>query len=437
MPTEPLTSSLSYLTGDLPGIGGTLKQRPEDFLVEELPLYEACGSGEHLYMFVEKRQQTTSDVVRRLAKLFGVKRSDIGYAGLKDKHAVTRQHFSVYLPDPANDEKLLGRFEFLPFNLLWSRRHTNKLRRGHLKGNRFVIHVRQVDASAAVTAQTTLDRLMALGVPNYVGHQRFGYRQNNHVLGRLLIQRQWQTFLDHMLGRPDQDRGLGTTLGREFYEAGQCKEALENWPRHLRHDRQALDALRQGRNPEQAVQAVDAQQREFLISAAQSAVFNQVLDWRVKQSGSLRFDQIAAGDLAWKHDNRSVFLVDPETAELENGPEGRVRTLEVSPSGPMWGPDMTRAQGEPARLELEALNEFGLTEAELAAADHAPVYGTRRPHRVAVSDPQVIGGADEHGPHVRVEFDLPRGAYATVVLREVMKTEDRQAAQWMSQTQGQ
>ena len=92
-----------------------LKQRPSDFVVDEQPLYEAEGTGEHLYLFIEKEQQTTTNVVRRLAKMFGVKRSDIGYAGLKDKHAITRQHFSVWLPDATRDDKYLKRFEFLPF----------------------------------------------------------------------------------------------------------------------------------------------------------------------------------------------------------------------------------------------------------------------------------------------------------------------------------
>ncbi len=160
--------TLRYLTNDLPGIGGVIKERPEDFLVDEQPLYEAKGEGEHLYLFVEKRGQTTSDVVRRVAKMFHVRRSDVGYAGLKDKQAVTRQHLSVYLPDASNDEKFLSRFEFTPFKLLWSQRHANKLRRGDLSGNRFVIYLRGVDASAAVAAKTVLDRMMETGVPNYV-----------------------------------------------------------------------------------------------------------------------------------------------------------------------------------------------------------------------------------------------------------------------------
>ena len=422
MPIPPLTASLTYLTADLPGIGGRLKERPEDFLVEEQPLYEASGSGEHLYLFVEKRQQTTSDVVRRLAKLFGVRRSDIGYAGLKDKHAITRQHFSIYLPDPKHEEKYLSRFEFLPYTLLWARRHENKLRRGHLSSNRFVILLRQVDPTAVVVARRTLDRLCTKGVPNYIGHQRFGYRQCNHLLGRSLIERQWKALLDRMLGAPEQDLGSTTAEGRALYEADDYLGALANWPRYLRHDRQALDALRQGRSTHEAVMAIESQQLEFLINAFQSAIFNKVLDQRICDP-ALPFDQLVPGDLAWKHDNRSLFAVDEATAELENAPQGRVPSKQVSPSGPMWGPNMTRASGEPGRCELAALADLQMSEADLAAVDHVPVYGTRRPLRVHLQDPDVSGGVDEHGPYIRVAFDLPRGSFATVVLREVMKTD--------------
>lgn len=429
MPTAPLTRSLAFLTADLPGIGGTLKQRAKDFRVEEIPLYPPKGSGEHLLLFIEKQQQTTSDVVRRLAKLFSVKRSDIGFAGLKDKHAITRQHFSVYLPDPSKDEKCLARFEFLPFNLIWSARHQNKLRRGHLRGNRFVIHIRDVPATSVVAAKLVLDRLVVTGVPNYVGHQRFGYRQNNHVVGKLLVQGKWQAFLDHMLGKPQPDVAASTSQGREHYERGDFKSAIECWPRHLRHDRQALDALRQGKSPREAVMAIDGQQREFLVSAMQSAVFNAVLHRRMEGHDSLAFDRLAEGDLAWKHENRSVFAVDRETAEHENGEQGRIPILAISPSGPMWGPDMMRAQGVPGKAEADALAQTGLSECALAAASHQLVYGTRRPMRVAVTNAELSGGADEYGPYVRVVFDLPRGSYATVALREIMKVEERNAAQ--------
>lgn len=422
---DPLTSHLCYVTPDIPGIGGTLKQRPADFIVDEQPLYDPEGAGEHLYLYIEKEHQTTTDVVRRLAKMFGVKRRDIGYAGLKDKHAITRQHFSVWLPDASHDEKFLKRFEFLPFRLIWSRRHANKLRRGHLKGNRFIIHVRDVDPARAVEVERYL-ALLGAGVPNYLGHQRFGYRQNNHLLGRHLIRHQWQALLDVMLGENAAEEGV-TTRGRQAYVENDYAGALDAWPRRMRHERQALDALRQGKSPEEAVMAIDAGQREFLVSAAQSDIFNQVVDCRLRVGGWTGLQQLAAGDLAWKHDNRAVFAVDETTARVENAPTGRVSTFEVSPSGPMWGAGMERATGSVGEVEIQALATAGLTTLDLETTNPVPVYGARRPLRVPVTETDVSAGSDEDGPYIRLAFALPRGSYATVVMREIMKVEKRDA----------
>ena len=96
-----LTSMLGFLSSDLPGIGGAIKLRPEDFLVEEIPLYEPAGEGEYLYMFIEKRTRTTSDVVRHIARTFWARKSDIGYAGLKDARAITTQWISLPGVEPA------------------------------------------------------------------------------------------------------------------------------------------------------------------------------------------------------------------------------------------------------------------------------------------------------------------------------------------------
>lgn len=415
------TDSLAYLTplgtGDRPGTGGVIKERPEDFLVEEQPLYEPCGDGEHLYLYIEKREQTTTDVIRRLAKMFHVRRSDIGYAGLKDKHAITRQHFSIHLPDRKNDEKYLSRIAFTNFKLLWSARHTNKLRRGHLAGNRFMIRIRQVQPTAVIHAKRTLDHLVIHGVPNYIGDQRFGYRQNNQLLGAYYLRRQWQAFLDEMLGKPGDQDPPERHEARHAYERGDFAAALEQWPRMFRHDRQALDALRQGKSPEQAVMAIDGLQREFVISSLQSAIFNQVLDRRIRDG---LFDRLVSGDLAWKHDSRAVFAVDQPTADLENAPEGRVAKHEVSPSGPMWGAGMSQPTGEPLQWERAALTAIGVDEADWMS-DHQHAPGARRPMRIFIKDPEISGGLDEHGPYIRVAFELPRGSFATMVLREIMK----------------
>ena len=413
---------LAYLLPDAPGVGGVLKERPEDFLVEEQPLYEPSGEGEHLYLFLEKREMTTHDLIKRVARDFRVSKREVGHAGLKDKHAVTRQHLSVWLPkaDAQAEAEAVQRIGHHPkVTVLWAERHANKLRRGHHGGNRFVIKVRRVEPTAILKARETLDLIAQRGVPNYIGEQRFGYRGNSATLGRLLLRGEHQAFIDELLGTPGPNDREELAVGRERFRAGDYLRALEVWPKALPYDRQALDALRQGKSLEQVIRAIAKSQRDFLISALQSAIYNTVLDRRVRDG---TWDRLVPGDLAWKHENRALFAVDEAVAEAENAPDGRVPRCEVSPSGPLWGIDMARAADAVDAAELDAIAEHDLDPALLLHENElANVTGTRRPLRIAVRDLDYSGGADEHGPYLKVSFELPRGAYATMVLREVMK----------------
>src|SRR5947209_20244135 len=132
------------LTPELPGTGGSIKQQPEDFEVEEVPAYEPAGSGEHLFLWVEKRGLGAEYFARQVARRLGVAPGEVGTAGLKDRHAVTRQWVSV----PAAAESRLTQLDGDGIALLRVSRHTNKLRPGHLRGNRFRVWIRDVDVAA-------------------------------------------------------------------------------------------------------------------------------------------------------------------------------------------------------------------------------------------------------------------------------------------------
>jgi tRNA pseudouridine13 synthase len=389
---------MRYLTHDIPGIGGVIKQRPEDFIVDEIPLYEAAGDGEHLYLLIEKERRTTTDVVRRLANIFRVRQSDVGYAGMKDKHAVTRQHFSVYLPDRSNDDRGIEQVDFAGIKVIWARRHANKLRRGHLAGNRFDIRIRQVPDDAVWHARQVVDALCRLGVPNYLGRQRFGNRQDNHHIGRLLLLGQWSAAIDMLLGQPRDDDPPHVHAARQAYERGDFSAALEQWPRNMRTERCVLNGLRQGRDAHRAARMIDLNQRRFFISGMQSAIFNHLLERRIREG---TFDHLVDGDIAFAYDGR-----DP------------------SPTGPMWGVQMRRAAGVVDQWERESLHAFDLTEDDLAGNDVADARGSRRPLRTFLADVELGDGADDHGPYVRLMMRLNRGCFATVVLDEIMKTGD-------------
>jgi tRNA pseudouridine13 synthase len=169
------------LTAGLPGCGGLLKGVPDDFVVEEIPAYPPSGEGEHLFLWVEKVGRDTLDVTRALAGALGVPERDVGYAGLKDRQAVTRQFFSV----PASAEGRLPSFALGGVRLLEARRHGNKLRSGHLRGNRFRVRIRDVRDAGAAGA--VLEQLRVTGAANYFGEQRFGRGVDNADLGRRLI----------------------------------------------------------------------------------------------------------------------------------------------------------------------------------------------------------------------------------------------------------
>lgn len=395
----------------VPAAGGVIKERPEDFLVDEIPRYEPCGEGEHVYLRVQKTNLPHNELVTHLQRHYGVRESAIGFAGMKDKLAVTQQTVSIHLPGveapPPPEHPRVG--------VLWATRHVNKLRRGHLIGNRFAIRIRKVDPLKAPQVMRHLRSLERTGIPDYYGYQRFGYRRNNHTLGLLLLRQQWEQVLVELLGTRGSPSPSHQRARRELFDAGQHAEALGLWSRGDRAERAAVAALASGATPERAVRAISPAMLAFWVSAIQSCVFNHALDRRLDEG---LLDQIIEGDVAWKHDTRRTFLAGPEEMADPEFAE-RVRRFELSASGPLPGPGMMRPTGRPAELEAASLAADGLTDADFAQIPYGG-EGTRRPYRVHVTAIDCDSGFDEHGPYIRVAFELPRGAYATVVLRELI-----------------
>lgn len=400
-----------YLTTQ-PGIGGTLKQRVDDFLVDEVPAYDPVGEGEHIYLGIEKHGVSHAEMIAVIARQFGVPREKIGFAGMKDKQAITRQTVSLHLhKDPPRLE-----LDHERMKVLWVRRHRNRLRRGHLKGNRFSIRIRDVDPIKAVSARAVLRELERAGVPNFYGQQRFGYRCNTHRLGLALLRGQWEELLAELLGTTGSPFPEHQRERRELFEQGKFREALAQWSVADRAESSVLHKLSQGFPPREACKRLDRSVKSFWVSAVQSAMFNRVLEKRLA-TGTL--GSLVQGDLAYKHDKGSVFRITPE--ELQTGElDARLASLEISPSGPVWGQGMTRAGGGVDETESEALSAFGV-ELENIPAREASLEGARRPLRVPLKLPVIDAGVDEHGGYIRLAFELPPGSYATVVAREIMK----------------
>lgn len=417
-------SAPRYLTQDIAGIGGKIKARPEDFLVEEIPLYNPSGEGEHLFMLVEKREMTTLQLRDALSKHFKVKRHAIGHAGLKDKNAITRQVFSLHVPGKAPED--FPGFIHDQASVLWVDLHENKLKRGHLKGNRFSIKVRDVDPLTVRQAKQSLDMLAKQGLPNRFGEQRFGFLNNNHLVGRALIMGDAQGVLDLILS-PYADAPSNSADARQAYVDGRFRDGFELMPKVFKIERNLLRALSNDHPPEKALKAIDPTAAGFFISAFQSAIFNHVLNTRI-ENGTM--DRLCEGDLAFVMKNRSVFAITEKELSASEGEgtpfDARMAALELSPSGPLWGTSMERAGGEIDELECSALGLAGVEPVDLATCEADTEYpmigGERRPMRIPVIDPEVEGGIDEHGAYIRCAFELPKGAFATTVMDEIMKS---------------
>lgn len=186
--TDAALRHLPCIIAELPGVGGQLKIEPQHFIVDEIPLYQPAGEGEHIYLRFTRQGWTTRGLQKRLAQLFGLKEWEIGYAGLKDKHAQVTQTFSLHLPQAELSHVQAAIEADLVLSLESIARHRNKLRTGHLQGNRFRILLQQPIAGAMPIAEKIAAALKTRGVPNYYGEQRFGFAGDNAARGREVVQ---------------------------------------------------------------------------------------------------------------------------------------------------------------------------------------------------------------------------------------------------------
>jgi len=331
-------SELPVAYGEVP-LTARLRVVPEDFIVEEILGYDTDGDGEHALLWVEKRGANTDWVARELARFAEVPPMNVGYAGLKDRHAVTRQAFSVQLPGRPDPD--WSTFPHAEVKVLAATRHGRKLKRGALRGNRFVLTLREVQGDRE-QAERVLQQIAARGVPNYFGEQRFGREGGNLAQARAMF------------------------AGRRM----------------------------------------DRDKRSILLSAARSQIFNGVLAARVEQG---TWDTALPGEIWSLAGSRSWFGPEPFDEPLAI----RLAQGDIHPSGPLWG------EGEPPSIEV-----VGALERQVAAhyADlaeglvKARMEQDRRALRLMPKDLRWRWLDDAS---LELGFELPAGAYATVVVREL------------------
>ena len=363
-----------------------IKAAPEDFIVEELPLYEPSGLGTHTYLWIEKRSLNTLDAVRRIASILGKRAADAGIGGLKDARSISRQWISFEHVSPESVAKISTLAES-NLRVLKIGLHGNKLKMGHLRGNRFIIRLRLAPQTAdapmnsvaehpgqnrsagfqpaqavAARANEVLNTLQQKSIPNYFGPQRFGRDGNNATLGKMLVQ--------------------GDTAGfAKAYAEGHGS---------------ARPAGRQLCN--------------LLVNAFQSELFNRILALRMPQIG-----QLQAGDLAYLHRNGAVFSVPSDDDARRE--QTRADAFEISPSGPLFGEKTLLASERPGELERNVLQDSGVTLKDFGRREAERQPGARRAMRIFFLERPSVE-EDAHG--VVLRFALPTGSYASVVLREIV-----------------
>jgi len=401
---------MPLLTDGIGGTGGVIKSQCEDFVVEEVPLYQPCGEGTHSYIFIEKRGLTTSEAANRLAKALGRAARDVGFAGLKDARAVARQWFSI----EHVEQDRLRNLQLDNPRILQIERHRNKLKLGHLAGNRFIIKIRKLDLpleKACSVASEVLPILERRGVPNYFGPQRFGSAMGNHLLGKAVLNEQAEKFVDLFLDELPAKAGSSAEAA-QLYRQGDYEQAYRKWPGQAVDERRALKVLiKSGGDKEAAYRAVNNNLKKFFVSAYQSYVFNRVLAARMPA-----IDRIMEGDMAYIHNHGACFRVEDAGAE-----QPRCDAFEISPTGPLFGLRMTRLTGPAGEIENVILKDEGIEGDDWRGTWYSKPRGGRRPLRFQPRNWTVASGLDDAGEYLELSFELDSGCYATTLLREVTK----------------
>ena len=316
---------------------------PSDFIVTENIDFELSADGEHDFLWIEKNGANTAWVARQLAAHAGVVANDVGYAGLKDRHAITSQWFSVRRPSGEGTDWTAFAAEGV--RVIEIARHHRKLRRGAHRSNAFRIALRSTEIDGLRgEIETRLRLIEENGVPNYFGEQRFGRDGGNIALA---------------------------------------------------------EAVFGGRR-------VKRDKRGIAISSARSLLFNAILGGRVRDK---TWDQIKEGDLANLDGSGSVFTVDELTTDLTD----RCHASDIHPTGTLWGDGAPLTTGDVASAELGAVAGY---ESLTDGLKSVRVEASSRALRLPVRDSSVEFGDDV----LWLSFILPKGGFATVVLREIVTT---------------
>lgn len=407
------------------GIGGQIRTKYEDFYVEEIPESEPSGEGPNTWFFIEKIGRETLDVVLDVAQELHVDRKRMGFAGMKDKRAVTRQWLCVANSETEQIKELEDKL--YKVKILKIMQNEKKLRIGQLIGNKFKLIIRDTEnpeLDAEITREV-LEELMERGVPNYFGWQRFGKnRPNTHVVGKMLLESDLKKVVDAYIGNPYPEEPEHIKEVRQMYDDGYLEESLESMPRGMRYEKMMLKTLLKEmkkknvdnidsldeKSFKRAIESLPKPLKRMFVHAYQSYLFNKAVSERTK----LGIDKYVEGDILIDNEEHLVHEFGDEIND-------RIKNFEVHSTAPLFGSKVPLAGGELGEMEQKILDDEGVTleEFKVPKMPRLGSHGLRRAMRFKIWDTS----AKSTDEGVLVEFSIPKGCYATAVLREIMKNE--------------
>ncbi|MCO6040423.1 tRNA pseudouridine(13) synthase TruD [Thermococcus alcaliphilus] len=411
-------SHFKYLSSS-PGIGGKIKTYPEDFIVKEKIPKSIFKGNKCLMYLLKKRNWETMAAIKEIAKRIGIDYKQIGFAGTKDRHAVTYQYISI-CTESEEIKKRLDSLEISDISLEFAG-YGKRLKLGMLLGNYFQITVRDVNPDTALerTKEILAELKVKGGFPNYFGYQRFGEKRViNHEVGKLLLKGNFEEAAFKFLGEYTGDM-IGDEARRNFLESGDVEKALEEFPNFLRYERAMLYKYKETKSWKKAFAVLPRPIVRIFIHSYQSYLFNKVLSRRIEEG--LPLNEALPGDIVCQVKRglpirSKTFKVTERTLRFVNE---KIKKGEAMVTGPIFGFASRLADGEMGRIEREVLEEEGITLEEFKMK-HLKILAEPGGRRELLIKPKKFRyRAFEEGLIFR--FFLPKGVYATSVLREIMK----------------
>ncbi|HIP75527.1 MAG TPA: tRNA pseudouridine(13) synthase TruD [Thermococcus paralvinellae] len=406
---------------EIPGIGGKIKQRPEDFVVVEVIPKRLIGKGPCLIYRLRKKNWETMAAIKEIAKRIGIHYKNIGFAGTKDRHALTVQYISIC--DTSLKEKL-DSLKIQDINLGFAG-YGRPLKLGMLLGNRFRIIIRDPDLPIEEAFERIKDILSELkfkgGFPNYFGYQRFGEKRVvNHEIGKLLLKGRFEEAAIKFLGEYTGEME-GDEARKNFFETGDIEKALEEFPKFLRYERAMLYRYRETGSWKKAFSVLPRPVLRIFIHSYQSYLFNKALSRRIEEG--LPLNEALVGDIVCQVKRGiplrgKTFRVTKGTLGMVNE---KIRKGEAMVTGPIFGFASRLADGKMGKIEREILEEEGinLKEFKMKSLKILAEPGGRRELLIKPLGFKYKVLPDEDA--MVFKFFLPKGVYATSVLREIMK----------------